>query len=186
MGERRWRRVVTPSSNHTGVTHEEKSVSKKPWTTAELAQVRKLAAKGAEAIAEELGRPVRSVTEAARRARISLRRSGERRGRVMGEPHKLPVDVARVRMLRGLRDDVLAGKVDLRRIERRVRLLATGMVCPGCGKRPQEVESSGLCEVCHLDNLTEAHRLERDRIEHQRALDGERQRKHRAKAKARA
>lgn len=75
----------------TPVGFPQKNGSKKgfearPWTTQELARLRELAGNAPELIAEELGRTLSSVQMAAHRNRISLRRSGERRGLVLGQP----------------------------------------------------------------------------------------------------
>jgi hypothetical protein len=157
------------------------------WTTSELAELRRLAPLGAEAIAAELGRSVASVKMQAHRLRISLRRDGETRGPVLGQPRgsSLASSARRVAFLRQLKDDVLAGRVDVARMERRVRLIARGADrCPWCSVRPIEVERTGLCEDCHLDRLAWAHALEADRAEKDRLLLRERQRKSRARRRA--
>jgi hypothetical protein len=157
------------------------------WTTSEVADLRRLAPLGAEAIAEELSRSVWSVKKQAQRLRISLRRDGETRGPVLGQPRgdRLAPAVHRIRFLRQLRADVLAGRVDVERMERRVRLIARGAaLCPECAKRPVEIERTGLCEDCHLDRLAWAHALEADRAEKDRQLLRERQRKSRARRRA--
>ncbi|MGH2663665.1 MAG: hypothetical protein ACRDH8_12865 [Actinomycetota bacterium] len=143
---------------------------------------------GVEAAAEVLERSVAAVKMQAHRQRISLRGEGERRGLILGQPRgtRLREHAKQVAALRALREDVLAGRVDVARIERRVKLAVAGApLCPACVKRPQEVESTGLCEVCHLRHLAEGHRLEQEDVEARRELDRERQRKHRRHVKRR-
>ena len=155
----------------------------RPWTTAEIAELRRVATLGAETAAELLGRSVASVKGAARRHRISLRPAGERRGLALGQPKGTKAyPIQRLRFLRQLRADVLAGRVDVARMERRVRAITRGEpLCPECARRPVEVEQTGLCEDCHLDRLAWAHAMEADRVEKDRQLLRERQRKSRAK-----
>jgi hypothetical protein len=153
----------------------------RPWTTSEVATLRKMAPLGAQAIASMLERSTKAVRRQAERLRISLRTPGEVRGRILGQPRG--VSFARDRGVLGtLREDVLAGRVDPALIERRAQLLAAGApLCPSCAVRPVEVESTGWCTPCHLRDLAEAHAMEADRITEQRHLDAERQRKHRRK-----
>lgn len=198
--------------NHTDVIPRQNppdNIRGRPWTTRELLELRRLAPLGAQAVAELLGRSVWSVVCAAHRHRISLRREGERAGRMLGEPRPpaareveevaaalrdLLEDLMAGRVgrrrdltrqaaaLRQLREDALAGRVDLGRVARRARAIGRGdPLCPACARRPQEVRSTGLCEDCHLRALAEAHRLESERAEAVRELDRERQRKHRGR-----
>jgi hypothetical protein len=148
------------------------------WTTNELGRLRELAPYGATAVAAALDRSVLSVKMAAHRHRISLRRAGSRGGLMLGQPRSVhTVGPARSRALEQLRAEALEGKVDIAKLERRARLLGTGApLCPHCAVRPIEVETTGLCEQCHVELLADAHAMEADR----RRLDRERQRKHRA------
>lgn len=157
--------------------------AQRPWTTAEIATLRRLAPLGAQAVSQELTRPVWSVRKQAQRLRISLRRDGERRGLILGQPRgSKAYPIQRLRFLRQLRTDILAGRVDVARMERRVRAITRGEpLCPECARRPVEVEQTGLCEDCHLDRLAWAHAMEADRVEKDRQLLRERQRKSRAK-----
>ena len=149
------------------------------WTSGELKTLRLNAGLGARAVARKLNRSVESVRTQARRQRISLRRPGERRGRLFSQPNGMRID--RTPVLQRLREDVLAGRANLERIERRVALIVAGApLCPGCTLLPQEVEGSGLCLVCHYSMLAQAHAQEARTIEARRLLDAERQRKHRA------
>lgn len=157
----------------------------RPWTMREIAELRRLAPMGAATIAEILGRSTKSVQKQAHTQRISLRRAGETRGLILGQPAGISFTRGAfgTRALLQLREDVLAGRVDVERIERRARLLTRGgQLCPSCSKRPVEVSMTGLCEDCHVRELADNHALEADRLEAERLLDRERQRKHRRKA----
>lgn len=163
-------------------TPEEKP---REWTTKEIAELRRLAPMGAACAADVLGRSVAAVTGQAHKHRISLRRDGETRGLILGQPRGVSFTQGafRTRALLQLREDVLAGRVDMVRMERRARLLTRGaQLCPTCTRRPVEVDVTGLCEDCHLQVLADTHALEADRLEAERRLDRERQRKHRRKA----
>lgn len=156
----------------------------KPWTTREIAELHRVAPLGAETASEVLGRSLWSVRHRAYRSRISLRRPGSRAGRILGQPRGARWasrnGSGRAALLRVLREDCLAGRADMARIERRIRLLARGApLCPGCASRPQEIAATGLCEDCHLDRLAWGHRMERERTQVWREVDRERQRKHR-------
>lgn len=153
------------------------------WTSAELAELRQNAHLGAVAVAAILGRPVWSVRKAAQRHRVSLRPTGERRGHLLGQPRDRswvqqvgadPGALARIR------EEVLAGDLDLAELEARVTRRPVRPICPACGQREQERIGTGLCEPCHARGLARAHREERDRREARRELWRARQEKHRA------
>jgi hypothetical protein len=178
--------------NDTAVIHRQKDRGNKrgkdgqwqtTWKMSEIAELRRLAPLGAQVVADQLGRSVWSVRKQAYRLRISLRPSGERRGVVLGQPRGTRAyPPQRLRFLRQLREDILAGRIDVVRMERRIRAITHGAdLCPECAKRPIENERTGLCEDCHLDRLTWAHALEADRAEKDRQLLRERQRKSRAR-----
>lgn len=147
---------------------------KRAWTSGELAVLRKLGPDGAAAVAEALGRSVRSVQRQAARQGVSLRRRGERRGSVIGErvPGALPSDLRRL---------ALDGISDAERALRRVLLDLSGELCPSCTYRPAEVASTGLCNVCHDRRLAAAHRQEVVTVSARRELVTARQQKHRAR-----
>lgn len=160
--------------------------NQRPWTSKELERLRSLARYGADHAASELGRTVRSVRNAAHRHRISLRVRGERRGIVLGqargESWKALGDQAQQHAaLSAMRDEHLAGRLDLAKVERLARrqhLIATGTpLCPGCSRNPQERRTTGLCEDCHLRALAQAHRDVELLQEAQRDVWRERQRK---------
>jgi ribosomal protein L37AE/L43A len=135
-----------------------------PWTSTEVAFVRDNANMGASVIGLALGRTTASVKALANRNRISLRSTGERRGTLLGQPRGVrwleQGDGGGMRLGR-IRSDVLDGEVSMTDLEARVREIALGSSkpdCPACGARPQQRESTGLCEVCHLRALAQAHR----------------------------
>jgi len=142
-----------------------------PWTTAELKILRTHARLGADEVAERLGRGRRSVEAAASRFGVSLRRRGERRGSVLGQPRG-------VSLRRDLRDGLLQHG-DL--IAKRLQLDADAELCPACGLRPARVLRTGFCRTCHLQRLAELQREARAEHEAQRELWVERQRRHRAR-----
>jgi hypothetical protein len=81
------------------------------------------------------------------------------------------------------RHAVLHGIADPARALRRVKLDRSGSLCPGCGYRPQEVTTTGLCGVCHDNRLAWAHRQETRIITARRDLAAARQEKHRAQSR---
>ena len=56
-----------------------------PWSTEELRTLRENAQHGAAAVAAMLGRSEAAIWSAAKRYRISLRRRGETRGKILGQ-----------------------------------------------------------------------------------------------------
>jgi len=156
----------------------------RPWTTKELQTLRANAAQGAAGVAELLDRSIASVKRQAQQQRISLRLDGERRGLLIGQPRAISFrsGANKLAQLVELRRAALAGEVDLQMIERRVRLIAHGApLCPACTARPIEKASTGLCTDCHLDGLTDQHRLASRTVLRQRELDLQRQNKARAR-----
>jgi hypothetical protein len=165
---------------------EKERKNKRAWTSAEVATLRKHADLGVRALAELLDRSPESITLAAHRYRISLRRKGERRGKILGQtgrwidgtPGADPVRLAVIR------EEALAGMIDLAALEQRVRDHVHGPrrpLCPSCGQREQERPTTGLCEVCHLRLLAQMHRDEVERRDARRELWQSRQEKSRAK-----
>jgi hypothetical protein len=164
----------------SGSVTESGRLNPRPWTMSEVAVLRTRGAEGAAALAELLDRTPYAVWSQARRMRISLRRSGEVRGRRLALPGPVAPDPGLQRALDRLRADVAAGRVNPVRLERRAALLARGApLCPACAMRPIESELTGLCADCHLRRLLEAHELEADAIAAERNLAAARQRKHR-------
>jgi hypothetical protein len=156
----------------------------RPWTSAELAQLREQADLGAQALALLLDRPIWSIRRAAHRHRISLRPRGERRGHILGQPREgswvdqLGADSS---LLAEIREGALDGSVDVAVLEARIlEARQRKPLCPSCGRRPWERKSTGLCEPCHVRELARAHRDEKDRREAKRDLWRARQEKHRA------
>lgn len=149
------------------------------WTSSEVQALRDNAHMGADAIALMLGRSVKSVKAAANRLRISLRPQGEQRGHLLGQPRASSWGSRKAHgitseRLELIRKDVLAGNTDMNALEARVLEIALGdrtrPVCPSCGARPQERKSTGLCEVCHLRALAQAHRDDEAKRDAQREL----------------
>lgn len=160
------------------------------WTLKELDAIRSMANLGAEVIAESLDRSVWSVRKMAYRMRISLRRTGNRTGLVMGQPRGVSWaagvhESGRIAALKQLRELIRHGKVDIENLElqarRELRLIEGAPLCPNCVARPQEVEKTGLCTDCHFRSLADAHRSNIERQGAQRELWRERQRKVRRK-----
>ncbi len=139
-----------------------------PWSTFELATLRRMANMGAPTIAEALNRSEQSVRMMAHYHRISLRRLGSTRGLVMGQPRSVGVEQLQalqvdLRVWAAMRAKAIDGKLDINRLEEiagRARAIANGApLCPGCTRNPQEVDTTGLCRDCHVRRLAEAHTL---------------------------
>lgn len=97
----------------------------RPWHTGELQVLKIWAPLGAVTIAAILDRSVASVEHKARELRISLTQTGE----------DIDVTQTPTKIL-----DRLAQAPDLQ-------------VCPLCGKRLATMKATGMCRVCHLDQL---------------------------------
>jgi hypothetical protein len=151
------------------------------WSTGDYAQLRANAHLGAEAIAAIVGRSVWSVRNAARRQRISLRRTGERRGKVLGEQRagSWSGELAAARISQA------AGDVNGTVVEQHLEHVAAAMrgerapLCPACVSRPVTRARTGLCEVCHRHALAEAHRHASAQADAQRAYWTAKQQAHR-------
>lgn len=159
----------------------------RPWSSKDVQVLRDKAHLGAHVLADLLGRSPRSVQQAAHRHRISLRRAGSKRGALLGQPKGTAWLSQRgnisERTLTEIRERVLDGTLDLTAVEAQVQRMLAGQqrpLCPNCVEREQ-TRPNGLCDVCHLRALAEAHR---NAIAHQDAFkDYElaRQQKRRAK-----
>jgi hypothetical protein len=145
-----------------------------PWTTAEIKLLRANSSLGASALAAMLGRTPASVRRAAVRYRVSLRSPGERRGLVLGQPRG-------VSLKRDLRADLARDRRLAELVARNLSLPRDADLCPACARRPITVHSTGLCGVCHMKKLAEAHRDALAEIAAQRELLAARQ-QHRARA----
>lgn len=164
----------------------------KPWSTQEIAALRRVSKLGCAGAAEALGRTEASVRWSAHAHRISLRRPGSRSGLILGQPRgvsrqdilELGVELA---IWSAMRERALAGTLDVKRLEeiaRRSRVIANGTpLCPSCAVNPQEVDTTGLCRDCHVKKLAEAHRVESE-SPYQRELWAERQAKVRRRRRA--
>jgi hypothetical protein len=148
----------------------------------EIAILRSERKQGAKKVALLLDRSVKSVQCAAERQRISLRRPGVRRGRILGQTPGLSI-----RSLLGdaaaesLRDDPARSEL----LAARMKIDRDAPLCPQCAARPQRVTRTGLCLRCHLLDL-KAHYIEVEIAEEdaRRELWTIKQQKHRAKEKA--
>lgn len=161
----------------------------RPWTSSEILRLRNNANLGVEACAALLGRSPKSVKQKAQRERISLRRPGERRGLLIGQSkHKSWMDqegISPARLAK-IREEVIAGEINLGDLERRVIDAVrrpNRPLCPWCSSRPIERQTTGLCEPCHLRELARAHRDEAERAAARRDLDAARQQASRARRK---
>ena len=65
-----------------------------------------------------------------------------------------------------------------------MKLDADAELCPLCVARPIRVAATGLCRVCHLRELAEAHREAIEELEAQRELWTARQQLKRARERA--
>lgn len=100
-------------------------MTSRPWNTGEVKVLRMFAALGAAGVAQLLERSVSSVESQARSLGVSMVATGD--------------DI----------DLTMAPGAVLERI----REAATLNVCPVCGMRLANVKATGLCRVCHLDQL---------------------------------
>jgi hypothetical protein len=151
----------------------------RPWTTQELQQLRDHAHLGAEAVAELLDRTVRSVQVRAARDRISLRRPGEARGALLGQPRG--VQLSSEPHLAALRVSVLASGGDLGQLP---QLRRDARLCPSCGAH-YATTSSGFCQPCYMGRLAAAYSEQQATRTMERKLWQLRQDASRARRKAR-
>lgn len=160
--------------------------SRREWTLSEIQLVRDNAHLGVHTLAQMLNRSENSIRHLASRLRISLRQRGSRRGLLLGQRRGVRWGYQQGDgiALSMLRNDVLDGETNLTELESRVREIALGSekpTCPACGARPQTRETTGLCEVCHLRALAQAHRDDKATREAKRELWRARQESSRAK-----
>lgn len=158
----------------------------KPWTSKEIAELRRVGDLGAELAAELLDRSVESVRQAAKRHRISLRQAGSRRGLILGQPRgvsflDVKASAAEVGALAEIRKLTLEGELDPAKLEdavmRYTRWIAAGSpLCPNCVARPAENNRTGFCTPCHLKALAQAHRDDQATLDAKREHARERQR----------
>jgi hypothetical protein len=125
-----------------------------PWTSSELALLRGRGDLGAAELACLLDRSVASVRSAAQRSRISLRRPGDCRGRVLGECER--------RVSPGTRAAIAAAPA---LVMRRGALYREAALCPDCGRRRIQIPESGLCEPCHVELLERSFSPKRPALE---------------------
>jgi len=118
----------------------------RPWTTRELAQLRRIAQLGAQECTRRLGRTMWPVRTAASRHFISLRPPGERRGVVFAQPHgwHLPHEQREAILASPHHDKILTAHLNFAK--------GIGELCPGCGRWPISTEH-GLCHACYAKRL---------------------------------
>lgn len=159
------------------------------WTSGEIVIMRQNAHLGAQAVATILGRSLTAVKRKAQKERISLRKAGERRGLLLGQPrgqswaHETVSGIDPGR-LRTIREGAISRELDLGNLEARVRdaiLKRNRPLCPWCATRPIERVTTGLCEPCHWRELARAHRDSIERDAARRDLDAARQEASRAR-----
>ena len=184
----RWRQRVQTERMKSRQSHADKA---KAWTSKDVAYLRKHAADGVEALAQALGRSPRSLRNMAHKERISLRKSGERRGLLIGQPRgTVWADlrhhgVSALRLM-AIKDETLDGTLDLAALERALAEITRGhtrMVCPNCGTRYVERNTSGWCAPCHFRMLARLHLDEIAKHEAQRELWAARQESSRSRRK---
>jgi ribosomal protein L37AE/L43A len=148
---------------------QNEGLNTRPWTSRELQALRENSHLGAVQLAAMLERSVFSVRKQAKKNRISLRRKGERRGLVLGQPTGVSWQENRLRLIH---TDIIDGKVRMEDLEQRIRDYMDPDVptCPGCATRPIRRQATGLCEVCHLHMLARAHRETQAEADAQREL----------------
>ncbi len=131
-----------------------------PWNTSEIAFLRANRELGAGALAELLDRSPRSVQSAAFRARISLRRPRDARGRLFGACAGFRLEELR---------PAIAGDAPAH-FSARMAADREDELCPDCGHRPVQVERAGLCGPCYVRTLACRARDARDELEQARRL----------------
>jgi hypothetical protein len=154
--------------------------ARRPWTTQELQLLRDHAHEGAEVVAELLDRTVRAVQLRAARERVSLRRPGEARGALLGQPRG--VQLSSEPHLAALRVSVLASNGgDLGQLP---QLRRDARLCPSCGTH-YATHSSGFCQPCYMGRLAAAYSEQQATRTMERKLWQLRQDASRARRKAR-
>lgn len=100
-------------------------MTQRPWNTGEIRVLKTYASLGARGVAQLLERTESSVQAKAKELRVSLITTGE---------------------------DINIEGVDVK-ILARIRQAADLNICPLCGQRLANMKSTGICRVCHLDQL---------------------------------
>ena len=110
---------------------------------------------GADGVAALLDRSTSAVRQQARTHHISLRRTGETRGLLIGQPRGIKLsDLPELLAATGDTD------IDLADVIARVQAASTTTqpICPHCTERPANHQASGWCVTCYLKQLAAAHR----------------------------
>lgn len=123
----------------------------RPWNTGELKVLRMFASLGSPAVAELLERSVSSVEHKARELNVSMVATGD----------DFDLSITPEQIMIRLRD---APNLN---------------VCPLCGVRLAIMKSSGMCRVCHLDQLISVREARLVELARERRLTKLRQEKRR-------
>lgn len=123
----------------------------RPWHTGEIKVLRIYAGLGAEVVAQLLDRSKSSIEGKAKELKISLQVTGKDIN-VLTAGSKI---LARVRQTPGLE------------------------ICPLCGMRLATIKSTGICRVCHLDQLITLREVQMLEVARERKLTKLRQEKRR-------
>lgn len=115
----------------------------KPWTSREIKTLETSANKGAEYLSGVLGRSPGSITSFAQEHGISLRKSGERRGRRLA----IPTGELSARLK--------AERINPDELINRVKNHHKRVPCPDCGRMSFLVPATGFCKTCHHKRLSD-------------------------------
>lgn len=100
-------------------------MTQRPWNTGEIKVLKTYASLGARGVAQLLERSETSVQAKAREMKVSLVVTGQ---------------------------DINIEGIDMK-ILSRIRQAADLNICPLCGVRLANMRATGICRVCHLDQL---------------------------------
>lgn len=125
----------------------------RPWNTGELKVLDYYAGLGSQVLAELLDRSIGSIEAKAKERKISLVATGED-----FDTDKLTKDILN-----------------------RLRQIPSLSICPLCGSRLATMKASGMCRVCHLDQLITLRETQLLEIARERKLVKLRQDKRRLK-----
>lgn len=128
-------------------------MTKRPWTTGEIKVLRLFAGLGRDVVAQLLDRSPGSIEAKAKEIHISL---------VINEED---IDISRVG------DGIIA----------KIRETPLLQVCPICGVRLATMRATGVCRVCHLDQLIDLREAQLLELARERKLVKLRQDKRRLK-----
>ena len=162
---------------------------RRDWTSTELDTLRKHAHEGATVCAMLLDRTTASVRRQAQAMRISLRRSGSKAGRLLGQPAGVSLTELRQAAANPARAEEILTALRNGEIPTVIITQAQAIghnqlpLCPGCTRNHIDHKPSGLCRACYLRGLAAAHQAHTDATQAQRDLWQARQAAKRAKDK---